>query len=116
MSIAVRIAWYQLLVGVFVAAAWVWATGSQAAALAAMAGGGCSALLSFYTALKTFGRKRQDPNAMLSDFFRAQAWKYLVAGVMFVVAIKLFRGQFLPFVAAFGASLSIYWFSLLWKE
>lgn len=84
--------------------------------MAALAGGAGSALLSFYTALKTFGRKRRDPNAMLTDFFRAQAWKYLIAGVMFVVAIKLFRGQFLPFIAAFAASLSIYWFSLLWKE
>jgi F0F1-type ATP synthase assembly protein I len=115
MLIATRIALYQLLVGAVAGAVWWWALGTKAA-VAALAGGAASALLSYYTALKTFGGSRQDPNAMLRDFFRAQAWKYVIAGLMFVVAIKLFSGQFLPFITAFGASLSIYWFSLLWKE
>ena len=53
---------------------------------------------------------------MLSDFFRAQAWKYVMVAVVFVAAIKIFGHQFLPFITAYLATLSIYWFSLLWKE
>lgn len=115
MSLATRLAWYQLLVGLGAAGVWLGISG-RSAALAALAGGAASALLSFYTALKALGRKRQDPGAMLSDFYRAQAWKYVLAAVIFVAAIKIFGNQFLPFITAYLATLSIYWFSLLWKE
>jgi ATP synthase protein I len=115
MSLAVRIALYQLLVGLGAAGVW-WGVGDRADALAALAGGSASALLSFYTALKALGRKRQDPGAMLSDFYRAQAWKYVLAVVIFVGAIKILGSDFLPFITAYLATLSIYWFSLLWKE
>jgi len=115
MSLATRLAWYQLLVGMVAAGVW-WGLSGRAAAVAALAGGAASALISFYTALKALGRKRQSPGAMLSDFYRAQAWKYVLAGVVFVSAIKIFGNQFLPFITAYLATLSIYWFSLLWKE
>ena len=115
MAIATRIALYQLLVGVAAAVVWWWSVGGLAA-VAALTGGAASAVLTFYSALKTFGRARQDPGAMLTDFFRAQAWKYVIVVLMFVVAIKIFGRQFLPFMSAFMASLSVFWFSLLWKE
>jgi ATP synthase protein I len=115
MSVATRIALYQLLVGIAAGLFW-WVTGGREAAVAAVAGGASSALLTYYVAVKALGRARQDPSAMLSDFFRAQAWKYVLVSVLFVVAIKLFGRQFLPFITAYLASLSIYWFSLLWKE
>ena len=115
MSVATRLAWYQLLVGLGAGVVWGLASGADAA-FAAVSGGAASALLSFYTAVKALGKKRQDPSAMLSDFFRAQAWKYALAMVVFVAAIKFFGAQFLPFITAYLATLSIYWFSLLWKE
>lgn len=115
MSLALRLSLYQLLVGMGAACVWALLAG-RAAAIAALAGGASSALLSFYTALKALGRKRESPAAMLSDFYRAQAWKYALAAVVFVGAIKIFGQQFLPFITAYLATLSIYWFSLLWKE
>ena len=115
MSLATRIAWYQLLVGLVAGGIW-WIALGKGAAISATAGGAASALVSFYTALKALGRQRQDPSAMLSDFYRAQAWKYFIVAVIFIVAIKIFGRQFLPFISAYLASLSIYWFSLLWKE
>jgi ATP synthase protein I len=115
MSLATRLAMYQFVVGLGAGVLW-WLVSGPDAALAATAGGSASALLSFYTALKALGLKRQHPHAMLSDFYRAQAWKYVLAAVIFVAAIKIFGHQFLPFITAYLATLSIYWFSLLWKE
>lgn len=114
MSLATRLAVYQFLVGLGAGVLW-WGVSGSDAAIAAVAGGSASAVISFYTALKAMGRKRQDPHAMLSDFFRAQAWKYVLVAVFFVAAIKIFGHQFLPFITAYLATLSIYWFSLLWK-
>ncbi|SHG80586.1 ATP synthase I chain [Hydrocarboniphaga daqingensis] len=115
MSLATRIVWYQLAVGLGAGLLWWWVSGFDAA-LAAAAGGAASALISYYAALKALGRAHRDPGAMLSDFFRAQAWKYVMVAVVFVAAIKIFGHQFLPFITAYLATLSIYWFSLLWKE
>jgi ATP synthase protein I len=115
MSLGTRLAGYQLLVGLGVGVLW-WLVSGFDAACAAATGGAASGLLTWYTAVKALGRKHQDPSAMLSDFFRAQAWKYGLAAVIFVAAIKIFGQQFLPFITAYLVSLSIYWFSLLWKE
>jgi ATP synthase protein I len=115
MSLATRIVWYQLLVGLGAGALW-WLGSGIDAGIAAATGGAASALISYYAALKALGRKRQDPSAMLSDFFNAQAWKYVLSAVVFVAAIKIFGHQFVSFITTYLATLSIYWFSLLWKE
>lgn len=115
MAVATRIALCQLLVGCMLGVVW-WAAVGPREALAAGYGGGASALLSFYTGLKTFGRGGYDPEAMLLAFFRAQAWKWVLAVLLFGVAVKLFSREFVPLITSYAATLAVYWFSLLWEK
>lgn len=115
MKIASRIALLQLVVGLLGAALWTACTDARAG-LAAAAGGGIAALLTFYTGLKTFGVSTDDAEARLRNFYRAQARKIALAVVLFGVAVQLFGNHFAPLIVTFAVSLSVYWFALLWKS
>lgn len=116
MRVAKRIASGQLLVGLAAAAVWGMVAAQQEA-LAALAGGASSALLSFYAGIKTFGRASDDPRVMLLNFYRAQALKFALAIVLFGAAVVIFGQTFLPFISTFAvATVMVYWFSLLWEK
>ncbi|HEX4871662.1 MAG TPA: ATP synthase subunit I [Nevskiaceae bacterium] len=115
MLIALRIARYQLLAGLLIGVI-VGLLSGWMEALAAAAGGGASALLTWYTGVKTFGRGSTDPTQMVMDFYRAQWRKWLLAILVFGLAVQVFKTSFLPFIAVFAGTLSLYWFALLWKD
>lgn len=115
MKTATRIALYQL--GIALVSALVWAAAQNVkAGLAALAGGGIGALLTFYAGLLNFGRASSDPRQQLMNFYRAQARKLALALVLFGVAVKLASAHFAPLIVTFALSLSVYWFALLWKD
>ena len=115
-SIPARIVIWQLAVGVFGAFLWGFLAGPREA-LAAFFCGAIGALLSLYFAIRVFMRDRgSDPQAALRTFYRAQALKTLLAVGVFSVAAVYFADVFLPLITIFVASLSAYWFALLWDR
>jgi len=114
-TVASRIALYQLAVGLLAGLVW-WVFAGVGAGAAAAAGGAVSALLSYYTGIRTFGPQLQNSADMVRNFYQAQARKFVLAIVLFVIAIKLFGSHFLPFITAYMATIAVYWFSLLWDK
>ncbi|MCK9384883.1 MAG: ATP synthase subunit I [Nevskia sp.] len=113
MKVATRIALFQLVIGLLAAVSWALIENPKAG-LAAGSGGGIAALLTLYAGLKTFGVRVDDPQVAVRNFYRAQMRKLLLAVVLFAVAVKLFGNNFVPLIATFAVSLSVYWFALLW--
>jgi F0F1-type ATP synthase assembly protein I len=103
------------LIGVLGAGVWIVLHGLRAG-LAAACGGGIAALLTTYAGLKTFGVHSDDPNAVMTNFYRAQVRKFLLAVVLFGVAVQFFGNDFAPLITTFAVSLSVYWFALLWNS
>jgi F0F1-type ATP synthase assembly protein I len=114
MRIVARIAMLQFLVGLLFAALWLAMQGWRHAA-SALCGAGIAAVLTLYAGIRTFGRAGGDPHHNLTVFYSAQARKFLLAAVLFAVAVKLFGREFLPLITSFAAALTVYWFALLWN-
>lgn len=115
MNTAMRIARYQLLIAVFSAIAWG-VLGGGREGLAALTGGGIGSLLTFYAGLKTFsGSGRQAQHAVM-NFYQAQVRKWILAVVLFAIAVRLFADVFAPVAVTFCLTLPVYWFALLWKS
>ncbi|MDP3857154.1 MAG: ATP synthase subunit I [Stagnimonas sp.] len=115
MKTATHIALYQLAIAL--AAALIWGVGSNVGSgLAALAGGGISALLTFYAGVVNFGRVSDDPRQRVMNFYRAEARKLALAVVLFGFAAKFMAAQFAPLIITFAATLTVYWFALLWKD
>lgn len=115
MKTANRIALRQLLIGLLGTALWVWIRDIQAGG-AALAGGAIAATLTFYAALKTFGRHSDDPNQVVANFYRAQMRKFALAVVLFAVAVKVFGSNFAPLITTFAVALLVYWWALTWDS
>ncbi len=115
MKTAKRIALQQLFIAVLGAAVWAWIGGIQSG-LAAAAGGGIAATLTFYAALKTFGKHSDDPNLVVANFYRAQMRKFALSVVLFAVAVKIFSSNFAPLITTFAVALSVYWWALTWDS
>ncbi len=115
MKTATRMARYQLLIALVSAAFWLFLEGPREG-LAALAGGGIGALLTFYAGLKTFSASAQDAQHAVMNFYKAQVRKLVLAVVLFAVAVRLFADVFVPVVVTFCLTLSVYWFALLWES
>lgn len=115
MKTATRIALYQLAIAL--AFALFWSVGRDVeSGLAALAGGGISALLTFYTGIVNFGRVSDDPKQRVMNFYRAEARKWALAVVLFGFSAKFMAAHFAPLIITFSATLTVYWFALLWKD
>ena len=115
MKTATRIALYQLAMAL--ASALFWSVGRDVeSGLAALAGGGISALLTFYTGIVNFGRVSDDPKQQVMNFYRAEARKWALAVVLFGFSAKFRAAHFAPLIITFAATLTVYWFALLWKD
>ena len=115
MKTATRIALYQLAMAL--ASALFWSVGRDVeSGLAALAGGGISALLTFYTGIVNFGRVSDDPKQQVMNFYRAEARKWALAVVLFGFSAKFMAAHFAPLIITFAATLTVYWFALLWKD
>jgi ATP synthase protein I len=113
-SVPGRIVLWQCLTGLIVSAAWL--LGGAPEALAALAGGFGSALLSFHFSARVFSRTdKAPPQAIVAAFYRAEAFKLLSAAVMFGLVAKYFPELFVPFLSAFAATLLVFFAALLWQ-
>ena len=115
MKTANRIALRQLLIGLAGAAIWTWIGGIQSG-LSAGVGGVIAATLTFYAALKTFGKHSDDANQVIANFYRAQMRKFALSVVLFAVAVQFFGSNFAPLISTFAVALSVYWWALTWDS
>ena len=115
MKTARQIAQQQLLVALLGALIWTWIGGIHSG-LAAAVGGGIAATLTFYAALKTFGKHSDDPNLVVANFYRAQMRKFALSVVLFAVAVKIFGSNFAPLITTFAVALLVYWWALTWDS
>lgn len=112
-----RVAWgvvrLQLMIGIAGAALWLLMDGPMAA-LAAMAGAGISALLSFHFAARMLANgASSDPKAALGAFYRAEAMKLTLGTALIFIAVYLLRDDAVPLVTTLAATLAAYWLALL---
>lgn len=114
MKTALKIALFQGLLTL--AAAIVWGMGQDGrAAAAAATGGGISVVLTLYTGLRTFAVPAASAQQAMMNFYKAEVRKLLLAAALFAVAVKLYGDVFVPVITTFAATLTTYWFALLWK-
>jgi len=114
MKVATRIALLQLLIAATSAALWGLFQGWMAAA-SGFCGGLICAVLTYYTAVKALGVETSDPRAMVTNLFRAESRKWLLAIVLFGFAIMVFKGALAPLATTFAVGHLAYWFALSWK-
>lgn len=113
-AIPVRIIAIQAVIGVF--GGLIWLLDSPAAALAALAGGLGSALLSLQVAARVYAQKDSaPPQAIVAAFYRAEVFKLFGAALMFGVMAKYFAAQFVPFAVTFVATLGVFAVALRWR-
>ncbi|WP_440996675.1 ATP synthase subunit I [Arhodomonas sp. SL1] len=113
MRIAWRVIRLQLAITAALALIWLVTVGGRAA-LAATAGGGISAALSLYVAVRVFAHDaKANPQAALGALYRAEAVKLLLAVVLTSLAILGFREHPIPVISTLAATLSAYWLALL---
>jgi F0F1-type ATP synthase assembly protein I len=115
MKTANRIALTQLGIGLLGAVIWLW-IGDIQDGIAATTGGAIAATLTFYAALKTFGKHSDDPATVVGNFYRAQLRKFALAVVLFTVAAKVFGSNFAPLISTFAVALLVYWWALTWDS
>jgi ATP synthase protein I len=113
MNVATRIARLQVAIAVMMSVLWGFASGPMPG-LAALTGGMIAAALTFYAGVRVFGAAARDPHDMVRAFMRAQARKWILAIVLFTIALQGFASHALPLIAGFIAALVVYWFALLW--
>lgn len=113
MNVATRIARLQAAIAVLMSVTWGVLSGPTPG-FAALTGGMIAAALTFYAGVRVFGADARSPEEMVRTFMRAQARKWILAIVLFTIALQGFASQALPLIAGFIAALVVYWFALLW--
>jgi ATP synthase protein I len=83
-------------------------------ALAALIGGGIGVVLTAVTALRIGLSLSQDPQAMIGAFYRAMAFKLVLAVILFVIVAKWFSGYFGPVLIGYVATIVAYWLAM-WR-
>ncbi len=99
-----------LLAGV-VALAFVFIGGVEQA-LAALIGGAIGVVLTTVSALRVGLSMGSDPQAMVSAFYRAMAFKLVLAVILFVIVAKWFAGYFGPVLMGYVATVVAYWLAM----
>ncbi len=99
-----------LLAGV-VALAFVFIGGVEQA-LAALIGGAIGVVLTTVSALRVGLSMGGDPQAMVSAFYRAMAFKLVLAVILFVIVAKWFAGYFGPVLMGYVATVVAYWLAM----
>ncbi len=112
LSMPLRIAFWQLMIGIVGGLLW-WVLWGWKAAWAALFGGGIGALLSLYVALRFSAVDDASPRDRVSTFYRAEVMKFVLAVVLFSIAALLFADVYIPLITTFIAGLTAYWVALL---
>jgi len=87
-------------------------TGGLEQALAVLAGGAIGIGLTALTALRVGVSMGSEVNVMMVAFYRAMAFKLLMAVVLFVIVAKWFAGYFGPVLTGYIATVVAYWLAM----
>lgn len=82
--------------------------------LAVLVGGGIGLLLTAVTGLRIGLSLESDPKSMIVAFYKAMAFKLVLAVILFVIVAKWFAGFFLPVMAGYLATVVAYWLAM-WR-
>lgn len=82
--------------------------------LAVLVGGGIGLLLTAVTGLRIGLSLGGDPKAMIAAFYKAMAFKLVLAVILFVIVAKWFAGYFLPVMIGYMATIVAYWLAM-WR-
>lgn len=82
--------------------------------LAVLVGGGIGLLLTAVTGLRIGLSLGRDPKAMIAAFYKAMAFKLVLAVILFVIVAKWFSGYFLPVMTGYVATVLAYWLAM-WR-
>jgi len=82
--------------------------------LAVLVGGGIGLLLTAVTGLRIGLSLGRDPRAMIAAFYKAMAFKLVLAVILFVIVAKWFAGYFLPVMIGYMATIVAYWLAM-WR-
>ena len=58
-------------------------------------------------------KRHQEPRKILNSLYLMEAFKFLLTGVFFGVAIILIKAMFFPLIIGYIVAVFIYWLSLL---
>ena len=58
-------------------------------------------------------KRHQEPRKILNSLYLMEAFKFLLTGVFFAVAIILVKAMFFPLIIGYIVAVFIYWLSLL---
>ncbi len=83
-------------------------------ALAAVIGGAIGVVLTAVTALRIGLAMGRDPQIMVAAFYRAMAFKLVLAVILFVIVAKWFAGYFGPVLIGYVATVVAYWLAM-WR-
>lgn len=83
-------------------------------ALAALAGGLIGIVLTAVSALRVGMSLGRDQRVMIASFYRAMAFKLVMAVVLFVIVAKWFSGYFGPVLSGYIATVVAYWLAM-WR-
>lgn len=112
LSMPVRIAFWQFMIGMAGLALWLLVAGWKEA-LAALTGGVIGALLSLYMAIRVSASSEDAPRDIVSTFYSAEVMKFVLAVVLFSIAALLFADVYIPLITTFMVGLTAYWVALL---
>ncbi len=110
------VAWllrWQAILSVLGAAAYGLISGVQMG-LAVLVGGGIGLLLTAVTGLRIGLSLGRDPKVMIAAFYKAMAFKLVLAVILFVIVAKWFAGFFLPVMIGYMATVVAYWLAM-WR-
>jgi ATP synthase protein I len=111
---AKTVAWLlrvQALLAGLVALVFVFVGGVEQA-LAALVGGAIGVVLTTVSALRVGLSMGRDPQVMVSAFYRAMAFKLVLAVILFVIVAKWFAGYFGPVLMGYVATVVAYWLAM----
>lgn len=113
MKVVLRLAALQAASAIILGIGW-WLAKDQMHGFAALVGGAIAATLTLYAGVQTFSRPANDPETIARQFVRAQQKKWLLAVVLFALALKGLTAYALPLILAFAIGVSFYKLALLW--
>ena len=110
--VALRLAGWQTVVTVVIAAA-AGMLGGEAAGRSALVGGGIGVVAGLYQALRMFRFSAAiDPAGYYRGVWVSEAVKILLTVALFIFAIRVLRPLFAPMIAAYAATFVVYWAAL----
>jgi len=80
--------------------------------IAALAGGAIGIVLTAIAALRVGTSLGRDVKTMMAAFYRAMAFKLVMAVVLFVIVAKWFSGYFGPVLIGYIATVVAYWLAM----